>query len=42
MVESALHDSPLLDRLTALLYRVAVYVSTNVIDDAAMLAFMFC
>ncbi len=31
-----------IERLTLLTYRVASYVSLNLADDAAMLAFIFC
>jgi hypothetical protein len=31
-----------IERLTLLTYRLANYVSLNLADDAAMLAFIFC
>jgi hypothetical protein len=35
-------DSISLETLTALLYRMAAYASQNLIDDAAILALIFC
>ncbi len=32
----------LTDALTAVIYRLAVYANNNLIDDPAMLAFVFC
>lgn len=31
-----------MEHLTVVLYRVASYASTHLIDDPAMLAFVFC
>lgn len=39
---SAMSDAePLLETLTAILYRCAAYAMHNLMDDAAMLAFIF-
>lgn len=32
----------LTDGLTAVIFRLAVYANNNLIDDPAMLAFIFC
>ncbi|MEO0317738.1 MAG: hypothetical protein RL404_1415 [Pseudomonadota bacterium] len=32
----------LTDALTAVIYRLAIYANNNLIDDPAMLAFVFC
>jgi hypothetical protein len=33
---------PFIETATAALYRLAAYATHNLIDDAAMLAFIFC
>jgi hypothetical protein len=33
---------PTMDALMVLLYKLATYTSTHLIDDAAMLAIIFC
>ena len=33
---------PIMENLTAVLYRLSAYAVNNLIDDAAMLAFIFC
>jgi len=35
-------DTPLIDHLTLLCWRMASYVTLNLFDDAAMLALLFC
>lgn len=35
-------STPIMEKLTAVLYRLAAYASEALIDDAAMLAFIFC
>lgn len=32
----------LVDALTSAVYRLAIYANNNLIDDPAMLAFIFC
>lgn len=39
-IRMMLHD--LIDTLTAVAFRLTVYTNNNLIDDPAMLAFIFC
>jgi len=32
----------LVERITAISYRIAIYLSNSIIDDAAMLSILFC
>ena len=43
MSEAAYRESPqLLEAFTVVLYRLASYTTTHLIDDAAILAIIFC
>lgn len=37
-----MNSEPWIEHLTLLAYRMASYASTNLIDDPAMLALIFC
>ncbi len=38
----SLMDTPWLEHITMLTWRMATYATLNLIDDAAMLAILFC
>jgi hypothetical protein len=40
--ETSIASPQTVEALTALLYRLASYTSTHLIDDAAILALLFC